>query len=239
MEFEYPIVTTKHLLIKEYKKLLETNKNVLVFDLGHDVQIFEPYIPNKIIKADSVLSFTEGVLLSISNAYKWINEELLREMLFDYSNRLREISLGGVITNEGYDELIEKAIDLKDSFEVEENKKMRFLINPHYKRKVGEDINKLKTDLINKYLAIESTKDTFDIIYEEITCYNLNQKKLTKSILKYITGLSYATIKLYLKEYPCLNEAFLQVNNLSGTSAQELTRYYNRKKISKVANCTY
>ena len=161
MEFEYPIVTTKHLLIKEHKKLLETNKDILVFDLGHDVQIFEPYIPNKIIKADSVLSFTEGVLLSMSNAYKWINEELLREMLFDYSNRLREISLGGVITNEGYDELIEKAIDLKDSFEV------------------------------------------------------------------------------YLKEYPCLNEAFLQVNNLSGTSAQELTRYYNRKKISKVANCTY
>ena len=239
MEFEYPIVTTKHLLIKEYKKLLETNKNVLVFDLGHDVQIFEPYIPNKIIKADSVLSFTEGVLLSMSNAYKWINEELLREILFDYSNRLREISLGGVITNEGYDELIEKAIDLKDSFEVEENKKMRFLINPHYKREVGEDINKLKTDLINKYLAIESTKDTFDIIYEEIACYDLNQKKLTKSILKDITGLSYATIKLYLKEYPCLNEAFLQVNNLSGTSAQELTRYYNRKKISKVANCTY
>ena len=85
MEFEYPIVTTKHLLIKEYKKLLETNKNVLVFDLGHDVQIFEPYIPNKIIKADSVLSFTEGVLLSISNAYRWIDEELLREMLLDYS----------------------------------------------------------------------------------------------------------------------------------------------------------
>ena len=39
MEFEYPIVTTKHLLIKEHKKLLETNKDVLVFDLGHDVQI--------------------------------------------------------------------------------------------------------------------------------------------------------------------------------------------------------
>ncbi|MDB4768095.1 hypothetical protein OAG27_05235 [Flavobacteriaceae bacterium] len=37
MEFEYPIVTTKHLLIKEYKKLLETNKDVLVFDLGKGI----------------------------------------------------------------------------------------------------------------------------------------------------------------------------------------------------------
>ena len=34
MEFEYPIVTTKHLLIKEHKKLLETNKDILNLDHG-------------------------------------------------------------------------------------------------------------------------------------------------------------------------------------------------------------
>ena len=49
-------------------------------------------------------------------------------------------------------------------------------------------------------------------------------------MLESLAGVSYATIKNYLKEYPELDEAFKQVNRLSGTEKQQLNKKYNQAK---------
>ena len=87
-----------------------------------------------------------------------------------------------------------------------------------------------KERVINVAIGLEKRRDNYDTIYEAIVDYDLNQKRLTKKIVESLAGISYATIKNYLKEYPELDEAFKQVNRLSGTEKQQLNRKYNQAK---------
>jgi hypothetical protein len=210
-------------------------KNVLVFDLGSNVDVFEHFTPRKYIEQQFVKSTTEYLHLQVANAYKCVDDELLINMLTDFADNIRKKSLGGVIGVDMYNHYIDKAIELKNTIEVEPNKTIRFLTNPFYVKQIGEDTNKIKAELINRQLANDKNKDSYDIIEDEICCYDLNQKKLTKKLLAEITGLSYATTKNYLNDYPALNDAYEQVNRLSGTNKQQKNRLYNFNKIIKVA----
>ena len=234
-QFEFPIVLTEFSIKRNLTELFKAHKDVLVFDLGSNVDVFEHFTPRNYIDEQLVRSTTEYLLLQVSNAYKWVDDDLLLDMLNDFANKIRKKSLGGVISLEMYNEYIEKAIELKDTIDVEPNTTIRFLTNPYYIKQEGEDINKLRVELINRQLANDNKKDNYDIIIDEISCYDLNQKKLTKTLLADITDLSYATIKNYLNDYPALNDAYQQVNRLSGTDKQHKNRQYNFNKISKVA----
>jgi hypothetical protein len=234
-QFEFPIVPTEFSIKRNLMETFKAYKNVLVFDLGSNVDVFEHFTPRNYIEEQLVRSTTEYLLLQVANAYKWVGDDLLFNMLYDFADKIRKKSLGGVISLEMYNEYIEKAIELKDTIDVEPNTTIRFLTNPFYVKQIGEDINKIKAELINRQLANDNKKDNYDIIEDEICCYDLNQKKLTKKLLAEITGLSYATTKNYLNDYPALNDAYEQVNRLSGTDKQHKNRQYNFNKISKVA----
>ena len=234
-QFEFPIAPTEFSIRRNLMETFKAYKNVLVFDLGSNIDVFEHFTPRTYIEQQFVKSTTEYLLLQVANAYKWVDDELLINMLTDFADNIRKKSLGGVISLDMYNHYIDKAIELKDTIEVEPNKTIRFLTNPFYVKQIGEDINKIKAELINRQLANDNKKDNYDIIEDEICCYDLNQKKLTKKLLAEITGLSYATTKNYLNDYPALNDAYQQVNRLSGTYKQHRNRQYNFNKISKVA----
>lgn len=234
-QFEFPIVPTEFSIRRNLTETFKAYKNVLVFDLGSNIDVFEHFTPRTYIEQQFVKSTTEYLLLQVANAYKWVDEELLINMLTGFSDNIRKKSLGGVISLYMYNHYIDKAIELKDTIEVEPNKTIRFLTNPFYVKQIGEDTNKIKAELINRQLANDNKKDNYDIIEDEICCYDLNQKKLTKKLLAEITGLSYATTKNYLNDYPALNDAYQQVNRMSGTDKQHKNRQYNFNKISKVA----
>src|SRR5210317_313705 len=82
-EFEFPVVTTKELIVKEYKDLLKANRGTYVLDLGCHINIFEYFPPANYIEENYVKSTTEYLLLQVSNAYKWIDEDVLYNMLSD------------------------------------------------------------------------------------------------------------------------------------------------------------
>jgi hypothetical protein len=146
-------------------------KNVLVFDLGSNVDVFEHFTPRKYIEQQFVKSTTEYLHLQVANAYKCVDDELLINMLTDFADNIRKKSLGGVIGVDMYNHYIDKAIELKNTIEVEPNKTIRFLTNPFYVKQIGEDTNKIKAELINRQLANDKNKDSYDIIEDEICCY--------------------------------------------------------------------
>ncbi|MDB4635777.1 hypothetical protein OAG00_02155 [Flavobacteriaceae bacterium] len=80
-EFEFPIVTTKELIIKEHKDLLMANRGTYILDLGYLINIFEYFPPANYIEENYVKSTTEYMLLQVANAYKWIDEDVLYNML--------------------------------------------------------------------------------------------------------------------------------------------------------------
>jgi len=57
--------------------------------------------------------------------------------------------------------------------------------------------------------------------------YELNQKKMTKAILKDITGLGSTTIKNYLNKYPELKHIYESIKRNSGTEKQLKKQEYN------------
>ena len=77
-------------------------KNVLVFDLGSNVDVFEHFTPRSYIEQQFVKSTTEYLLLQVANAYKWVDDELLINMLTDFADNIRKKSLGGVISLDMY-----------------------------------------------------------------------------------------------------------------------------------------
>ena len=231
-EFEFPIVTTKELIIKEHIDLLKASRGTYVLDLGCLINIFEYFPPANYIEENYVKSTTEYLLLQVANAYKWIDEDVLYNMLSDFADKLRKRSLGGVIPAGMYKHFINTAIINKDTIEVVPNKTIRYIVNPKYDY-TGipyEERHILQREVINIAIGLEKRRDNYDAIYEAIVDYDLNQKRLTKRIVESLTDVSYATIKNYLKEHPELDEAFKQVNRLSGTEKQQLNKKYNQAK---------
>ena len=141
-------VETESSLIRQHKQLLWDNKNeFIMLDLGRDIPIFKWFISNKFTwESYAVMHKTEWLLNQIAAAHKQFPEVLIKDMLTDAAKRMRNISKGGMISNAGYEYIIDKAIGLKEFTEVMPNATIRYLKNPYFiweKR----DLVKQKRDL--------------------------------------------------------------------------------------------
>jgi hypothetical protein len=237
-EFEFPVVTTKELIVKEYRDLLKANRGTYVLDLGCHINIFEYFPPAYYIEENYVKSTTEYLLLQVANAYKWVDNDVLYDMLEDYADKIRNRSLGGIIQVGMYKNYIQSAMNNKDTIEVETNKTLRFLTNPYYDFKEGEYSRRkqLRIELINKALSEEKKEINFKKIHNYIIDYDVSLKTITKKNIAIETGLSYATIKNHLQSDPELAYVFQEVRKASGTEKQKANRKYYKNRISKKAN---
>jgi len=134
MIIENNILDTESSLIRKYKQLLWDNRNeFIMIDLGRDIPIFKWFISdNSTWESKTVMYKTESLLNKIAAAHKQIPDDSVKEMLTDAAKRMRNISKGGVISNAGYEFIIDKAIELKDVTEVIPNATIRYLKNPHF-----------------------------------------------------------------------------------------------------------
>lgn len=229
--FEYPLVMTKEILLKVFDNELKENRDNPKIDLGGKTPIYDWYLnKSHIIEPSEVLSFTEFVLFNYANAFKYLDDEILTDRITQEANNLQNQSLGSIIDVASYDYLIKQAVVNKDTILVIPNHTIRFLRNPYFIK----DNKQFKIE-INQTVNREIVEKNYITISNGISDYDLNQKKLTKTILKEITGHSIATIKNYLKNYEELNEMFEEVKNHSGTMQQIKDKKYNQIKISKMA----
>jgi len=127
-------IETESSLIKKHKLLLWENRNdFIMIDLGRDIPIFKWFISNKSTwESYAVMNKTEWLLNQIAAAHKQFPEDSLKNMLTDAAKRMRNISKGGMISNAGYEFIIDKAIDLKDFTDVSPNATIRYLKNPYF-----------------------------------------------------------------------------------------------------------
>ena len=230
------MVETKSSLIEKHRKFLIDNKDeFLIIDLGRPVPVFKYFISNKSTwESSTVMHKTEWLLGQIAGAHKDLQEDLLRRMLTDAGQRMRNISKGGVISNDGYDYIVEKAIELKDVTEVKPNGKIQLLKNPYFNWSKWNVDFEDRSGLYRYNLNLAINKGITDVNYETIEIamidYDLNQKKITKVILKDITGLGSTTIKKYLNKYPELNYIYESIKRNSGTAKQMKQKEYNLNK---------
>lgn len=231
-QFEYPLVMTKEILLSIFDEELKATKENPKLDLGCNVPIYNWYLNKRyFIEPTDVIFTTEFVLFNYANAYKYLDDEILTDIITHIANSLRKQSLGSVMNTESYEYLINQAVTNKDTRTVVPNQTIRFLKNPYY-NKVDNEYMKA----INQTINNEIVEKNYELIYIALCDYDLNQKRLTKSILKDITNLSLASVKNYLNKYKELNEMFEVVKSNSGTKKQEKTKKYNLAKISKMAN---
>lgn len=231
-EFENAFVMTKEILLKVFDAELKVNQDSSKLDLGCNIPIYEWYTNKRyFIEPSDVLSHTEYVLFNIANAFKYLNDEILTDRLINEANNLRKQSLGSMLNTDSYDYIIKQAVLNKDTLLVLPNNTIRFLKNPYF--------TKNKTDYkigINQLLNQEVVCKNHKLIFDCISDYDLNQKRLTKNILSQVTGISLATIKNYLNNYQELNEMFETIKMNSGTKSQLKNSKYNQNRISKMAN---
>jgi len=230
------MVETKSSLIEKHRKFLIDNKDeFLIIDLGRPVPVFKYFISNKSTwESSTVMHKTEWLLGQIAGAHKDLQEDLLRRMLTDAGQRMRNISKAGFISNDGYDYIVEKAIELKDVTEVKPNGKIQLLKNPYFNWSKWNVDFEDRSGLYRYNLNLAINKGITDVNYETIEIamidYDLNQKKMTKVILKDITGLGSTTIKKYLNKYPELNYIYESIKRNSGTAKQMKQKEYNLNK---------
>ena len=153
-------------------------------------------------------------------------------MLTDAAKRMRNISKGGVISNAGYEFIIDKAIELKDVTEVIPNATIRYLKNPHFiwGKEDYQDRKEIYRTHLNGAINQGISEVNYELIKTSLIDYDLNQKKMTKTILMDKTNLSLSTIKNYLKKNSELNEIYISIKKHSGTLKQLKQRGYNLNK---------
>ena len=227
-------VETESSLIKKHKLLLWENRNdFIMIDLGRDIPIFKWFISNKSTwESYAVMNKTEWLLNQIAAAHKQFPEDSLKNMLTDAAKRMRNISKGGMISNAGYEFIIDKAIDLKDFTDVSPNATIRYLKNPYFVWEKGDFENRkeIYRTHLNGVINRGITEVNFELIKTKLIDYDLNKKKMNKTILKDATSLSLSTIKNYLNKYPELNEIYLTIKENSGTTKQRKQKEYNTNK---------
>jgi hypothetical protein len=227
------MVETESSLIKKHRNFLWDNRyEFIMIDLGTAIPIFKHFIANKSSwESPTVVNKTEWLLNQIAGAHKQFPEDLVRDMLTDAGQRMRNISKGGMISNSGYEFMVDNAIESarKDETDVILNNKIRYLKNPYFKWDKIDFKNRKELYRYNLNRAIN--KSIVEVNYELIEIamidYELNQKKMTKAILKDITGLGSTTIKNYLNKYPELKHIYESIKRNSGTEKQLKKQEYN------------
>lgn len=227
-------VETESSLIRKHKQLLWNNRyDVIMIDLGRNINIFKWFISDKSTwESYEVTKKTEWLLNQIAAAHKQFPEDLIKQMLTDAAKRMRKISKGGMISNAGYEYMIDKAIELKDVTDVLPNATIRYLKNPYFVWEKGDFENRkeIYRNHLNNVINRGIKEVNYELIKTNLIDYDLNQKKMTKTILKDITGLSLSTIKNYLNRYPELKEIYDSIKDNSGTAKQRKQKEYNTNK---------
>jgi|TARA_B110000908_G_scaffold37431_1_gene44955 hypothetical protein len=238
MIIENNILDTESSLIRKYKQLLWDNRNeFIMIDLGRDIPIFKWFISdNSTWESKTVMYKTESLLNKIAAAHKQIPDDSVKEMLTDAAKRMRNISKGGVISNAGYEFIIDKAIELKDVTEVIPNATIRYLKNPHFiwGKEDYQDRKEIYRTHLNGAINRGISEVNYELIKTTLIDYDLNQKKMTKTILKDTANLSLSTIKNYLNKHSELNKIYQKIKEYSGTTKQIMQKEYNTNK-KKVA----
>ena len=234
MIIENNILDTESSLIRKYKQLLWDNRNeFIMIDLGRDIPIFKWFISdNTTWESKTVMYKTESLLNKIAAAHKQIPDDSVKEMLTDAAKRMRNISKGGVISNAGYEFIIDKAIELKDVTEVIPNATIRYLKNPHFiwGKEDYQDRKEIYRTHLNGAINRGISEVNYELIKTTLIDYDLNQKKMTKTILKDTANLSLSTIKNYLNKHSELNKIYQKIKEYSGTTKQRKQKEYNTNK---------
>ena len=234
MIIENNILDTESSLIRKHKQLLWDNRNeFIMIDLGRDIPIFKWFISdNSTWESKTVMYKTESLLNKIAAAHKQIPDDSVKEMLTDAAKRMRNISKGGVISNAGYEFIIDKAIELKDVTEVISNATIRYLKNPHFiwGKEDYQDRKEIYRTHLNGAINRGISEVNYELIKTTLIDYDLNQKKMNKTILKDATNLSLSTIKNYLNDYPELKEIYQSIKENSATAKQIKQKEYNTNK---------
>ena len=234
MIIENNILDTESSLIRKYKQLLWDNRNeFIMIDLGRDIPIFKWFISdNSTWESKTVMYKTESLLNKIAAAHKQIPDDSVKEMLTDAAKRMRNISKGGVISNAGYEFIIDKAIELKDVTEVIPNATIRYLKNPHFiwGKEDYQDRKEIYRTHLNGAINRGISEVNYELIKTTLIDYDLNQKKMTKTILKDTANLSLSTIKNYLNKHSELNKIYKKIKEYSGTTKQRKQKEYNTNK---------
>tara|TARA_B110000977_G_scaffold32313_1_gene42878 strand:+ start:129 stop:845 length:717 start_codon:yes stop_codon:yes gene_type:complete len=234
MIIENNILDTESSLIRKYKQLLWDNRNeFIMIDLGRDIPIFKWFISdNSTWESKTVMYKTESLLNKIAAAHKQIPDDSVKEMLTDAAKRMRNISKGGVISNAGYEFIIDKAIELKDVTEVIPNATIRYLKNPHFiwGKEDYQDRKEIYRTHLNGAINRGISEVNYELIKTTLIDYDLNQKKMTKTILKDTANLSLSTIKNYLNKHSELNKIYQKIKEYSGTTKQRKQKEYNTNK---------
>ena len=231
-------IETESSLIRKHKQLLWDNRNEsIMIDLGRDIPIFKWFISKKSTwESYSVINKTEWLLNQIAAAHKQFPEDSVKDMLTDAAKRMRNISKGGMISNAGYEFIIDKAIELKDVTDVIPNHTIRYLKNPYFiwEKVDFENRKEIYRTHLNCVINRGISEINYDLIKTKLIDYDLNQKKMNKTILKEATSLSLSTIKNYLNKHSELKEIYLIIKENSGTVEQRKQKVYNLNK-KKVA----
>lgn len=227
-------IETESSLIKKHKQLLWENRNdFIMIDLGRDIPIFKWFISNKSTwESYAVMNKTEWLLNQIAAAHKQFPKDLVKDMLIDAAKRMRNISKGGMISNAGYEFIIDKAIELKDVTDVLPNTTIRYLKNPYFvwDKADFENRKEIYRTHLNGVINRGISEVNYELIRSILIDYDLSQKKMTKTILKDATRLSLSTIKNYLKNYPELKGIYQSIKDNSGTVKQRKQKEYNTNK---------
>ena len=238
MIIENNILDTESSLIRKYKQLLWDNRNeFIMIDLGRDIPIFKWFISdNSTWESKTVMYKTESLLNKIAAAHKQIPDDSVKEMLTDAAKRMRNISKGGMISNAGYELIIDKAIELKDVTDVIPNATIRYLKNPYFiwGKEDYQDRKEIYRVHLNGVINRGISEVNYELIKTTLIDYDLNQKKMTKTILKDTANLSLSTIKNYLNKHSELNKIYQKIKEYSGTTKQRKQKEYNTNKM-KVA----
>jgi hypothetical protein len=227
-------VETESSLIRRHKQLLWDNRNeFIMIDLGRDIPIFKWFISNKSTwESNTVMYKTENLLNQIAAAHKQFPNDSVKDMLTDVAKRMRNISKGGMISNSGYEYIVDKAIDLKDVTDVAPNTTIRYLKNPNFIWAKGDFENRKEiyrthlNGVINRGIA----EVNYELIKTILIDYDLSEKKMNNTILKDATLLSLSTIKNYLNNYPELKQIYQSIKENSGTAKQRKQKEYNSNK---------
>ena len=207
-----------------------------MIDLGRDIPIFKWFISdNSTWESKTVMYKTESLLNKIAAAHKQIPDDSVKEMLTDAAKRMRNISKGGVISNAGYEFIIDKAMELKDVTEVIPNATIRYLKNPHFiwGKEDYQDRKEIYRTHLNGAINRGISEVNYELIKTTLIDYDLNQKKMTKTILKDTANLS-PTIKNYLNKHSEFEKYIKKLNNLDLSKSEIMQKEYNTNK-KKVA----